>query len=218
MTLAGLLKVLPIAALTFAPWTALAQQASDCTASVSLSPAIPIFGQPVTVTLSYQSLVVPPPNLNDQYYAQAFVSEQEDPTPSVQPVGISFSTTPEQVSFSFIPYYPGNVSVFVGTSPVGNYNLTPVCGYGPGPGGTVNFAYLPLSNMFKGQYAFLSQGISPQVKGGSSRLAAVGSLTADGQGNVTGIEDVNSGAGSVPQIPITGTYTLDFLAKARSIL
>ncbi len=209
MTLVGLLRIFSIAALTAAPWTVLAQQASDCTGSVSISPATPFYGQPVTVTLSYQSLVVPTSPVNTQYSAQAFVYEQGDGTPSMNPVLIYLSTTPAQTSFTFTPYYPGNVSVSFGASPYGNYNLIPICGYGTGLGGTVNFAYLPVSNMFKGQYAFSFQGISPQVKGGSSRLAAVGSITADGQGNVTGTEDVNSGAGSVPQLPVTGTYTLD---------
>ncbi len=216
MTLASLLRALPLAALSVAPWTIYAQQASNCSGGVSYSPANPIYGQPVTVTLRYQSLVVPNSGQNLQYAVGVLISEPGYPTPSVYPGDIYFTPTPENISFTFTPYEPGNVTVQVSTQPYGNYDQAPLCGQS-GPGGTLEFPYFPIGpagaygNMLNGQYAFLFQGLNPQIKGSSDRLAAVGSLTADGQGNVTGTEDVNSGGGSVVQLPVTGTYTLDAL-------
>ena len=55
-----------------------------------------------------------------------------------------------------------------------------------------------------GQYAFVFSGNNTQ-----GVLQEAGTFQADGKGNLSnGIEDVNSGAGVFPNVPVTGTYTV----------
>ncbi len=109
---------------------------------------------------------------------------------------------------------PGQVTVTVSAQPM-NDGLTPLCSNGI-PSQTVVVPITPIGpsgqygNLLSGQYAFLFNGTNPQIKGASQRLAAVGSLNFDGQGHVTGVEDVNSGLGSNLAVAVTGQYTLDF--------
>ena len=64
---------------------------------------------------------------------------------------------------------------------------------------------------FKGQYAFLFQGLTNQQSGNRLGAAAVGSFTADGKGSITsGTLDLNLPAGPHLDLPVTGTYTLAF--------
>jgi hypothetical protein len=65
----------------------------------------------------------------------------------------------------------------------------------------------PLSLLSKGSYAFLLRGYD----GGGLPMAMAGSVTSDGQGNITaGNIDINDDGGitSVPS-PVTGNYTID---------
>jgi|SRR5579875_654805 len=58
----------------------------------------------------------------------------------------------------------------------------------------------------KGQYAFLISGWDDAT---GSHFAYIGSITADGNGNITsGLEDMNLPAGVSTEVPVTGTYTL----------
>jgi hypothetical protein len=57
----------------------------------------------------------------------------------------------------------------------------------------------------KGQYAFLFSGFDDAT---GSQLAIAGSFTADGNGNITGIEDENGPNGAVLAVPLTGTYNI----------
>jgi hypothetical protein len=68
----------------------------------------------------------------------------------------------------------------------------------------------PGANLLKGQYAFLFQGTTLINASGSNQIASVGSLTADGAGNITaGTIDTNSLEGVYEDLPVTGTYQLD---------
>lgn len=64
---------------------------------------------------------------------------------------------------------------------------------------------------FKGSYAFLLQGIAGAATSSASpRAAFIGSLIADGNGNiVSGEADVNSATLTSQRIPLTGKYTLN---------
>ena len=59
-----------------------------------------------------------------------------------------------------------------------------------------------------GPYAFRFSGRS-SLSGTPTDVAIVGSLTADGKGNLSGIEDVNSGAGAIQSLKFTGTFGLN---------
>jgi hypothetical protein len=72
------------------------------------------------------------------------------------------------------------------------------------------FAQSPGVSALKGQYAFLLKGIVTTPGIASRATVAVGSFTADGQGNITSGEmDFTSAAETFQAVPITGTYTLD---------
>ena len=68
-------------------------------------------------------------------------------------------------------------------------------------GGTPTGNYSAAS--FKGQYAF---AVSGQTSGGPFAIA--GSLTADGNGNLTGIQDENSAGAVTSNVALTGTYAV----------
>jgi len=60
-----------------------------------------------------------------------------------------------------------------------------------------------------GPYAFLIKGFNTGSSSGTVYgFAALGSLTADGAGNLTGTEDLNSASGVQRSLTVTGTYTL----------
>ena len=63
--------------------------------------------------------------------------------------------------------------------------------------------------VFKGTYAFLFRGfLNGSVSGQVYGNAAIGVLTADGNGNVTGTEDTNTPSGVNLQVPITGEFAI----------
>jgi hypothetical protein len=65
------------------------------------------------------------------------------------------------------------------------------------------------NTQLKGSYAFLFNGfISGNTPGRVYGVAAIGTLTADGNGNVTGAEDLNSSDGEQTQLPLTGQYAI----------
>lgn len=61
------------------------------------------------------------------------------------------------------------------------------------------------SMKFSGTFAFSATGTDPS----DGDYFVAGSLTADGKGSVTGIEDFNLGSGVDSSVPFTGTYTVD---------
>jgi len=62
-----------------------------------------------------------------------------------------------------------------------------------------------------GSYVF--QFVGPAFPG---TYAAAGILSYDGAGNITGFEDINSDGKFLPQVPTTGTYSVD--ANGRAVL
>jgi hypothetical protein len=56
-----------------------------------------------------------------------------------------------------------------------------------------------------GQYAFLLQGFDDAS---GNQFGIVGSFTADGKGNITGLEDINGPGGYKSEVSFTGTYSL----------
>jgi hypothetical protein len=64
---------------------------------------------------------------------------------------------------------------------------------------------MPAVAQFSGTFAFSATGTDPS----DGDYFVAGSLTADGKGNVTGIEDLNLGSGVDNNVPFTGMYAID---------
>ncbi len=192
---------------------AAAQAQSSCTSTLTYTPQNPVVGQVVTVTLNVVDSVPPAPGQDQQYLVVAQAYQEGYP---LQGNGEgSLSSFPGGFSFTFAPYSPGQVSLYVYSQAFGSGAANSTCG-NPGPGANAVVTVAPPPTVkpkydgLKGQYAFAFNGLNAQIQGASNRLAAVGSFTADGQGHITaGTEDANSGAGSSTLVPITGSYTLD---------
>ena len=177
---------------------------TTCTSTLTYTPQNPVFPQPITVTIVTTDSVTPP--YDSDYLGNYYANEAGDPMQGKQ----SVFGAPGSFSFTFTPFAPGSVSVgFSGQA----MDPNPVCGEYIGVGTTIQVGPAvapPTYNGLNGQYAFAFKGLNPQIKGASSRLAAIGSFTADGLGHITaGTEDVNSGAGSSTLVPITGSYIID---------
>ncbi len=204
------LKCLSLA-LCLLPGASIAQSQATCSSSLSVVPANPIFGQQITFNYTFQSTLAPSSQV-PPYQAYAYLTEPGSPTPSLVPAEIFPTNTPQTLTESFYPLGPGQITLTVSPQAVPD-GLQPLCSNGLPPQ-TAVIPVVPVGpsgqngNLLAGQYAFQFNGLNPQVQGASQRLAAVGSFTADGQGHVTGVEDVNSGGGSNVQIPVTGQYTL----------
>ena len=75
--------------------------------------------------------------------------------------------------------------------------------------GTFDVAASPTAQ-FSGNYALLLRGISHSAEAGAPLKAEIGSITADGKGNISSGEiDINSASATFERLPVTGTYTLD---------
>jgi hypothetical protein len=65
------------------------------------------------------------------------------------------------------------------------------------------------NSVLAGPYAFLINGFNTgSTSGAVYGFAAIGSLSFDGAGNITGIEDTNTPTGSQQSVAVTGSYTL----------
>ena len=150
---------------------------STCTSTVIYLPQNPVAGQPVTANFATTDAVTPPPGVSYGYLGSYYADESGYPAQGNQG---GFSA-PGSFSFTFTPYAAGSVSVgFSGQA----MDPDPVCGPYIGAAISIQVAAAPVTKPiydgFKGQYAFAFNGLNPQIQGASTRLAAVGSFTADG--------------------------------------
>ena len=201
----------PLAALTFLPLSASSQ--SPCTATSSYSPLNPILGQPITLSMTLTDFASP---RNNQFGETVLVVFSAD-TAGGGAFNNGFdeehyiSSTPSTFTFTFTPKEAGAVTATAGFNAVTSF---PDCLTGGTP--PLQFDVAPVGqsgangNLLNGQYLFHLEGSNPQVQGAARTLDLIGSLTADGQGNITaGIADLNSGAGSSQAVPLQGAYTID---------
>ena len=72
-------------------------------------------------------------------------------------------------------------------------------------GATVSLAPQGSVAQLSGTFVFSASGTDPA----DGDFFVAGSLTSDGKGNVTGVEDLNLGSGVDSAVPFTGTYTVD---------
>lgn len=72
-------------------------------------------------------------------------------------------------------------------------------------GATVSLAPQGSVAQLSGAFVFSASGTDPA----DGDFFVAGSLTSDGKGNVTGVEDLNLGSGVDSAAPFTGTYTVD---------
>jgi hypothetical protein len=75
-------------------------------------------------------------------------------------------------------------------------------------------AAVPAIAQLNGTYAFSADGSDPA----DGSYFAAGSITADGKGGITGIEDLNLGSGVDSGVAITGSYQVDSSGKATVTL
>ena len=205
--------------------------------SSSTSSSVTILGIPTTVgTSSFTIQVVdsagssvsktlgitinPPPPLS---VATRFLPDGVVGTPYSQPLSAASGNPPYTWTLISPPTSlpPGNpafqlstAGVITGTpTAIGTYPFTVQVADTSSPQqtaqATLSITIDPSSagnSQLKGNYAFLVGGFS-----GTSNSVVVGSLTADGNGNVTGgFMDTNSNSSTAPQTdtPITGKYTI----------
>jgi hypothetical protein len=73
--------------------------------------------------------------------------------------------------------------------------------------------------MLNGSYAFLLQGYKNGAATGTvSGTAAIGSLTANGSGVITGIQDINSPTGVTSSVAVSGTYSVGTDGRGLMVL
>ena len=106
--------------------------------------------------------------------------------------------------FSYAPSCGGpsgscDNQVFVSFQPQGNFEPSSTMLYIP--------LYQPTPPQFSGAYAFRFSGRSV-LYGPVSGVGVVGTMVSDGNGNITGVEDVNTSAGVFNSLAFTGTYSL----------
>jgi hypothetical protein len=113
-------------------------------------------------------------------------------------------------SFSAVYTPPTTVPSGSGANPT----ITATSVTNPAANDSFSFAINPSSALFKGSYAFLLRGYYLQTNSGlpGVPMSFAGTVTADGNGNLTNGElDLNNGGGItyIPS-PQTGTYTVTF--------
>ncbi len=154
------------------------------------------------------------------------------PTPAMAGTPITFTVGSEPTNafsylFSIYGPAPGNalitsggtplvngVSTFTTTLPAGKYQLEISVELRNSPNQN-SFYYFTVYGSgdsdlaaLQGQYAFQLAGAAYNVPGGAS--LALGSLTADGKGNITaGVIDSNTPGAVLQGLPVTGTYQLN---------
>ena len=193
-----------------------AVHAQSCSVSLSYSPVNPIVGQALTVNYVVKT---PSPAANSGFVYQLYVNTVQPGPPSIEnqdnEIQVSIDD-PRASQFPLTPQLPGPLLVQIGAVavPASAFGLVPICGPTL-PNSSITIPIAPatpsaLPNAIHGQYAFLFQGTLPQLKGASQSVAAAGSFTADGQGNITsGMEDINSSLGAQTKVPVTGSYSID---------
>ena len=97
----------------------------------------------------------------------------------------------------------------ISASDVASAGTAQITVFKPSPGGGISNALtFTVTRVFsntamKGEYAFSIRGIN-----GAGAFLIAGILNADGNGNLTGIEDLNDSTGVHPNLSISGTYSI----------
>ena len=190
---------------TTAATTSFTVQATDSTpATVTQVLAIKVV-PPSTLKLTTTSL--PTANIGSAYSTTLAATLGNPPytwaiSSGTLPAGMTFTTTGV---LSGTPYIAGTYNL---TFAVTDSTQATVTAALPLTVGTTLTAGAG-DSLLSGSYAFL---ISGKQSGSSSGkvygFAAVGSLTTNGTGTVTGVEDMNTASGVQTAVPVTGGYTL----------
>ena len=95
----------------------------------------------------------------------------------------------------------------ISASDVASAGTAQITVFNPSPGGGVSsariFSIVFSNSTLNGQYAFSFSGVDT-----NGFFLAGGSFTADGNGNLTGIEDLNDFTGVFPNLSFTGSYSI----------
>jgi hypothetical protein len=167
------------------------------TISTSLSAA----ANPGSVTLGQSTTVTATLTV-----ASGPISATDGLTVTFQTLGPGASATLSNgvAQFSYTPSCGGATgscdnTVYATFEPQGNF--------GPSYASVYITLYQPTPPQFSGAYAFRFSGRSV-LAGRDTGVGAVGVMVSDGKGNITGVEDVNTGAGMFSSLAFTGTYSL----------
>lgn len=164
------------------------------TLALTASPQTATLGQPVTLTATLSPFSTPN-GFTTNGETVAFATGSSSPTATLKDgvASVIISSLPlgtNQVSASyngdgtFNPALSGNIPVIVN-------------------------AVQASSAALSGSYAFHYSGTQSASYGPVQGGAAVGVFTADGAGNITGEEDINSASLTAAETALTGTYTLN---------
>ena len=190
---------------TTAATTSFTVQAADSTpATVTQVLSIKV-APPSTLKLTTTSL--PAANIGTAYSTTLAATLGNPPytwaiSSGTPPAGMTFTTAGV---LSGTPYVAGTYNL---TFAVADSTQATVTAALPLTVGTT-LAAGPGDSLLSGNYAFLISGKqSGSSSGKAYGFAAVGSLTMNGTGTVTGVEDVNTASGVQTAVPVTGSYTL----------
>ncbi len=164
------------------------------------NPAMPVTGQPFTVTVTTSATFPDPLTVSYNIYG-----------PRPQNVQLSSGTLSitNHTGTIPIPAVPAVGLYFIGLSGA-LADQGEITVFGPNQGADA---------VLLGQYAFYLTGQEKTLQGGMESAAMAGVFNADGQGHITsGMLDKNSGAGYVQAKDITGTYQLDISGKGYATL
>ena len=193
-----------------------AHSQSQCTGSISFAPASPAVNQEMTITYNVNVTGAIPPgdNTGQLLYLSAFDVGYYD----VIAGGGYTAGAPSSTTFSYTPVVSGTLTATGSTEPMYYYRVPNICGSqgvdltnasftvevaGPPPPPP------PPISLLSGQYTFVFVGTSDSAPRVANKAVAVGSLAADGNGNLSGVEDMNSAESTQDEVPISGTYTFD---------
>ncbi|SNS43420.1 Putative Ig domain-containing protein [Granulicella rosea] len=182
-------------------------QATDSTpASVTKTLALPVVA---LAALTISSTSLPAGNIGAAYSSTLAATGGATPytwtvASGTLPVGLSLSTagvlsgTPLAAgSYTFTLQLADSESPVVTTSRQFTVAIGTTLAAGAG------------NSALSGGYGFLLNGFANgSASGKVYGFAAIGSITADGAGNITGIEDINTASGVQQSLAVTGSYTL----------
>ena len=162
------------------------------------NPAMPITGQPFTVTVTTPATTLDPLTASYTIYG---------PRPQNVQLGSGTLSITNHTGTIPIPAVSAVGLYFLEVSGIGQGEITV---FGPNQGDDA---------VLLGQYTFYLTGQEKTSQGGLEAAAMAGVFNADGQGHITsGMLDKNSGTGYLQAKNVTGTYQFDSTGKGSATL
>jgi len=183
---------------------------ADASVSTSVPVSLPVEASPVALS---PTSVLPTSIVGEPYSATISASGGSAPYVFQElnlPSWVTVTTTYDSVTFSGTPTAPGTLDAQVTVTDTSKPSTETAIGYYP----LTTYAAPAANNaLLKGSYAFYGlgaqDGTSSNTVATEPPIAYIGSLTADGNGNITGGEiDINTYMGLTSYKALTGTYNI----------